>query len=147
MLGLKINAAKGNFFDRAKVIRAVDAGTRRVLSRFGAFVRTRARTSMRRRRRPSEPGQPPSVHTGLIKRFIFFVYELARKSVVIGPVKLNSVVDPGALAALEYGGQSTVEDRRGGPRRRITVRPRPYMRPALKAELSGLSALWKNSIR
>jgi hypothetical protein len=43
-------AAKQGFFDRAKVKNAVDAGTRRVLSRFGAFVRTRARTSIRKRK-------------------------------------------------------------------------------------------------
>jgi hypothetical protein len=144
---LTFKAAKSNFFDRAKVTSAVDRATLRVLSRFGAFVRTRARSSIRKRRRPSVPGTPPSSHTDLLKRFLFFSYEPERKSVVIGPAKLNSVVDPDAPPALEYGGRSTVEGRRGGPRRRITVRPRPFMGPALKAELPGLPAMWRDSVR
>jgi hypothetical protein len=59
---MTFQAAKGSFFDRAKVKNAVDAGTRRVLSRFGAFVRTRARTSIRKRKGTSPPGGPPHAH-------------------------------------------------------------------------------------
>ena len=64
MIGMKVKAAKGLFFDRARVINAVDRTTRRNLSRFGAFVRQRARSSIRTRKRISEPGQPPTNRTG-----------------------------------------------------------------------------------
>jgi len=56
------------FFDRQAVISKVDAATRRVLSRFGAFVRQRAKSSIRKRRNPAPPGSPPSSHTGLLKK-------------------------------------------------------------------------------
>ena len=46
MIGMKLDAAKGLFFDRARVTNAVDRTTRKNLSRFGAFVRKRARTSI-----------------------------------------------------------------------------------------------------
>lgn len=38
------------FFDREAVLNALDRKTRRALSRFGAFVRTRAKSSIRRAR-------------------------------------------------------------------------------------------------
>ena len=50
MIGMKLKAAKGLFFDRGAVLRATTAAERRVLSRFGAFVRQRARTSIRQRK-------------------------------------------------------------------------------------------------
>ncbi|HOM77081.1 MAG TPA: hypothetical protein PLE88_11240, partial [Anaerohalosphaeraceae bacterium] len=56
------------FFDSPKVIRAVDKSTRKVLSRFGAFVRRTAKQSIRKRKKSSTPGTPPSSHTGLLKR-------------------------------------------------------------------------------
>src|SRR5690606_27235103 len=89
MIGMKVNQAKALFFDRRAVTSRVDRATRKVLSRFGAFVRTRARSSLRRRKGASPPGQPPSSHTELVKRFLFFVYESEQKGVVIGPALLN----------------------------------------------------------
>lgn len=147
MNGFSVKAAKGNFFDRKKVVDAVGRATRRVLSKFGAFVRVRARSSIRKRKGVSTPGGPPSSHTGLIRKFLFFAYEPDRKSVVIGPARLNSVVDPDALPALEYGGESTAEDRRGGKRKRISVRARPFMGPAFEAEKPGLPAMWRDSVK
>ena len=59
------------FFDRQAVISKVDAATRRVLSKFGAFVRRSAKSSIRKLKKPAPPGHPPSSHTGLLKKFIF----------------------------------------------------------------------------
>jgi hypothetical protein len=143
MLGMKLHVAKGLFFDRARVTNAVDRTTRRNLSRFGAFVRRRARSSIRTRRRISDPGQPPTNRTGLLKRNIFFVYEPNRRSVVIGPVLLNK--SSGAPELLEHGG--TVIRRIGGRSVRMTYRPRPYMGPAFEAEQDRLEKLWRNSVR
>lgn len=144
MIQLSLKAAKAGFFDRDAVTKAVDRTTRRVLSKFGAFVRTRSRTSIRKRKGISPPGKPPHSHTGLLRDLIFFSYDQDRQSVVIGPVRLGRGTGE-APAALEYGGRSTI--RRRGKSVRVTIGPRPYMQPAFDAELPGLPALWKDSIR
>ncbi len=139
MIGYRINNIKGVFFDSAKVQAATSRAERRVLSRFGAYVRRSARSSIRKRKRPAAIGSPPSSHTGHLKKFIFFAYDVRRQSVVIGPVRLNN--KPGdAPAALEYGGRSHVirRNRRGRrhPQRvsvggrlpRHAIRPRPGSR-------------------
>ena len=143
MIGLKISEAKGLFFDRAAVTSAADRGTRKVLSRFGAFVRQSARSSIRRRKGISRPGEPPSSHTGLLKRHIFFVFSPEQRSVVIGPVLLNKGTDAPRL--LEHG--DTVVRRRRNRRVRMTYRARPYMQPAFEREQQQLPDLWKNSVR
>ena len=43
---LSFEASKANFFDRAVVLQATTRAERRVLSRFGAFVRARIQSSM-----------------------------------------------------------------------------------------------------
>jgi hypothetical protein len=147
VLNLDFKAAKAGFFDSAKVLKAVDKATRRVLSRFGAFVRRRAQTSIRKRKGVSPPGGPPYGHAGQLRKFLFFSYDTDRKSVVIGPARLGGTVDPRALPALEYGGPSTGEDPRTGDRRTIRVRARPFMGPAFEAELPGLEGMWRDSVR
>ncbi|MCL4743749.1 MAG: hypothetical protein KJZ54_16250, partial [Phycisphaerales bacterium] len=72
MLDLRI---KQMFFDRPKVRRAVDAARRKVLSKAGAFIRQTARTSIRKRKGSSKPGNPPHSHVGLLRRFILFGYD------------------------------------------------------------------------
>ena len=144
MIGMKINQAKGLFFDRTAVTSATDRAQRKVLSRFGAFVRQGARTSIRKRRAISQPGSPPSSHTGLLRRNIFFVYEPIRSSVIIGPILLNGTSGE-APALLEHGGQTI--GRRRKKRVRMTYRPRPYMGPAFEREKPKLPAMWRDSVR
>lgn len=141
MVQMKI---KSLFFDRPAVIAAVDAASRRALSRFGAFVRATAKSSIRRRKRPSQPGCPPSSQTGLLKRFIFFAYDPTRRSVVIGPQRLNQK-NTDAPHTLEYGGWTTVAER--GRKRRVFIAPRPYMQPAFDKERPNLPALWRDSAK
>lgn len=148
MIGWELSKMRWMFFDRPAVQRAVDKATRQVLSRFGAFVRTRARSSIRRAKGTSRPGRPPYAHTGLIKQ-ILFGYEPERKSVVIGPIRLNQKTGD-ALPALEYGGRSRVETgvrRRRRLERTVTIRPRPFMGPAFIEEQKQLPALWAGSIK
>jgi hypothetical protein len=140
---MTFQAAKGSFFDREKVKRSVDAGTRKVLSKFGAFVRQRAKTSIRKRKGTSPPGSPPYSHVGLLRKFILFAYDADRQSVVIGPTLIREGSQAPRL--LEHGGEATLETKRG--RRRARYRPRPFMRPAFEAEKPQLPALWRNSIR
>ncbi len=147
MIGYRLDS-QYLFFDSKRVMAATSRAERRVLSRFGAFVRRTARQSIRKRKGVSQPGRPPSSHAGALKRFIFFVYEPGRKSVVIGPVRLSG--RPGmAPRALEHGGRSRRAVRRRGRRtvRVITVRPRPFMGPAMEREKPKLSAIWRDSIR
>lgn len=152
------------FFDRALVRRTVSADALRGMSRIGAFVRRRSRSSMRRSRariwiktpggyiqvfKPSKPGSPPLAHRGDLKN-IFFALDPRTLSVVIGPLAYNRRDVP---ALLEFGGsvtrEATVYEGRGRdaqgrfsagkPRRarwNATIRPRPYMRPALAAEVA-----------
>ena len=146
MFGMNV---KKMFFDRKAVRRRVDKAARRVLSRFGAFVRTTARHSIRKRKRVSRPGEPPSSHTGSLRRLIFFGYDPGRKSVVIGPVPLRSASGRDVPETLEYSGRATII---GGPRRkrrkrRVKIAARPFMGPAMAKEKPKLSAMWAGSIR
>lgn len=142
MIGFEI---KRMFFDRQAVISKVDAATRRVLSKFGAFVRRSAKSSIRKRKKPAPPGQPPSSHTGLLKKFIFFGYDAARQSVVIGPTRLNQKGRGEAPPLLEYGGKATLVRR--GKKKRVTYQARPYMGPAFEKEKPQLPAMWRGSIK
>jgi len=158
------------FFDRKAVTRRVDRTTQRVLSRFGAFVRRTSRQSIRKRKKASSPGSPPSSHIGLLKKFIYFGYDPSRESVVIGPVRLTQKGRGEAPANLEYGGTISLPSRtvevKGQPgrdeqgrftksiKRKITikggrhqVRPRPFMQPAFEAELPKVASLWRDSVK
>jgi len=143
MIGLSFQAAKRGFFDRAAVQQKVEKATRKVLSRFGAFVRQRAKTSIKKRKEISRPGQPPHSHVGLLRKFILFAYDPNRKSVVIGPTLTKQESEAPRL--LEHGGDTTLETREGP--KRAHYRPRPFMGPAFEAEKPQLPALWKNSVR
>ena len=145
MIGLNFNVAKGMFFTSPAVLGAVDRATRRVLSKFGAYVRRSARSSIRKRKKVSEPGKPPSSHTGLLRKFIFFGYDRADQTVVIGPVPLRAKAEAPEL--LEHGGR--VHRKVGKRRRRVrtmTYRPRPYMQPAFEINKPKLPAMWKDSV-
>lgn len=96
-------AKRFTFFDERAVQNALDKGTRRALSKFGAFVRARAKSSIRKRKSVSKPGSPPSSHTGKLKKHIYFGYDVQRKSVVIGALPFSS---SRAQELLEHGGAS-----------------------------------------
>lgn len=140
---LTLKEAKRNFFDRDAVLKRVDAVKVKVLSKGGAFVRQRARSSMRRRKGSSKPGSPPSAHkNALLKEKLFFSYDPSTDSVVVGPVALSR--KPEAPALNEFGG--TVTRRRHGRTRVATYPERPYMAPALKAEEPKLPSYWHNTV-
>ncbi len=88
-------AVKSQFFDRQVVIDAVGRASAQALAKAGAFIRTGARSSMKRRKASAPPGMPPSVHapSGAFAslRNILFAFDPATKSMVIGPVALNQL--------------------------------------------------------
>lgn len=139
-------------FDQKIVINAKDRATRRVLMKFGSFVRRTAKQSIRKGKAISVPGKPPKSHSGELKKLIFFSYEPRKQNVVIGPLLFRSTKvkqSPLGLEALEYGGFIT-HKRKGtlGLRsKRFRFRARPFMAPAFEKEHPKLSGMWKNSIR
>ena len=148
---------KSMFFDRQKVKDAVDKATRKVLAKFGAYVRTAAKSSIRKRKAISAPGQPPSSHAGHLKRLIYFGYDSGRHSVVIGPTPFRSTAEAPAL--LEYGGtarraKKVIRRRRGAARAQVVkktvtmkYRARPFMGPAFEKERPKLTAMWAGSVK
>lgn len=138
MITIKI---KQFFFDRAAVIRAVEPAKLKVLSKVGAFVRRRAQTSMRYRKKASKPGTPPSAHKNsgaLLRKLIYFGYDPQTDSVVVGPVQARGGQAP---RLNEFGGTLKAKGKT------FTYPPRPFMAPALKAEEPKLPSYWSNTIR
>ncbi len=158
MVTLKISEFKRTFFDEETINRAVDKARVKGLSGAGAFVRTRAQSLIKkapyesrkrrgakrisRRRASSRPGRPPYSQTGLLKRWILFGYDKSTDSVVIGPALINK--SSGAQRILEFGGVAEMSD---GSKKRIE--PRPYMGPALAAEIEdgSIVAQFAGSVR
>jgi len=143
-IGVRIAQAKSLFFDRQKVLSQVSRAERRVLSKFGAYVRQDAKQRIRRRKRPSQPDESPTNQTGLLKRHIYLIFDPDRHSVVIGPARLTTGTN--APGTLEYGGQAVVQTSAGQPVR-VAIQERPYMGPAFRQELPKVSALWRDSVR
>lgn len=111
---------KDVFFDRPNLLFAIDAAERKTLSRIGAFLRKRARSQLRKRKRVSQAGESPSVHSNdnvQTLRNILFGYEASTHGVVVGPVKLNQYQSlNGAFRSgtipelLEFGGEAGIRE-------------------------------------
>lgn len=155
---------KSLFFDKPRIIRALSEAKQKAMSKAGAFIRRRARSSLKRRKASSAPGSPPSVHSGdavATLKNIQFGYDQAADSVVIGPVRLNMTDRLGgqyskgtAPQVHEFGGTRGVLEIQGRngrwyradqrSRRKIAGKvtrvrnanypARPFMGPALEAE-------------
>ncbi len=135
---------KQSFFDRDKVVNALRKAQRREFSRYGAFVRTAARTSMRRRKQSSEPGNPPSAHVGTLRDLLFFSWDGDSLSVVVGPATTRKPT--GVPHLLEMGGIAFRPAGKGG------IKPAkypayPYMQPAFKKTVSKLGKSFRGSVR
>jgi hypothetical protein len=153
--GIRLNVAKSRFFDRKAIQRELGKVELRAFRHYGGLVRKVARNSIRRppktkrSRVPtagtffgqvrSKPGNPPFSHTGLLREHIFFAYDKARRSVVIGPAKLSGHANT-APHALEYGGPS-----RSSSGVIVNIRPRPYMGPAAVEGDKQLPEIWRKA--
>jgi hypothetical protein len=133
--GRSFESFKKSFFDSEAVLKALDKAERKQLSKFGAFVRQRWRTSLRYRDTPSPAGGPPSVHRSTLRtktnrktgararqavsperEFVFFAYEAEEKTVIVGPAKTNQKPPRGiggqtVTEVIEYGGTETITER------------------------------------
>lgn len=166
MIEFKIENVKDLFFDSPKVKKLTAAGFRRGLSKMGAFIRTKAITLILRHnirrgfgvktkvknRHPgqiSPVGEAPYSHTGLLAKFLFFAFDQSAKAVYVGPVKLNRPTE-NAPRLLEYGGHTSRVEKRftmASRVRQLFYRPRPFMHPALEAELPKLPEALAGCVR
>lgn len=136
---------KSAFLDSAKIQRAADAGTRKVLGWFGGYVRKVAQHSIHKRKAISQPGQPPSSHEGSLKNMIRYAVDMGRQSVVIGPESKSAGSRVPAL--LEHGGTVLLSLRRRGFKKQARYRPRPFMGPAFAKSMPALPAMWAKSVK
>jgi hypothetical protein len=153
---------KDAFFDRAAVGDRVPPAIRQALSKFGAFVRKRAKSSLKYKDGTSAPGQPAAVHrsdrftrttkskgktkvqhASPLRELLFFSFDQAQRSVVIGPAAGGP--RSGAPENLEKGGQAVVG--RGAARRSVSIRARPTMGLAFAAELPSAPDNFRDLIR
>ena len=152
---------KLNFFDAKAVTDPVDRAKKRLLSRVGAFTRTKARQSLKYGTGVSPPGRPPIVHRSIgftrkkkskgvvtqqpaspLRELLFFAYDPSADSVVIGPAIGGS--HTGAPEALEWGGSTRVV--RHGRTVTIRIGARPTVTPALETEAPKAIATLKDSL-
>lgn len=168
MLKFTMREAKKFFFDRKRVMDAMDRATARVFGRFGGTVRLAAQRSMKQASGPKDyaaPGRPPKVHKGFLRGFIYYIYDPGERAVVIGPTPLPGrrrspfsnytvpeVHEKGAPAAYRIGAQKDTYTRYGRVKYRAAGRTyhypaRPYMAPAFEKVLTKLPDYWRNSIR
>jgi hypothetical protein len=142
---------KKAFFDRGKVSRFLDAKTKRVLSKFGSFVRRRAQTSMRpdpkadKGGKPtySPAGQPPRARgRKLLRKMLFFAYEQAAKTVYVGPLRLAATAQQHVPKTHEEGGV-IVRRTRGGGQKHHRYKKRPFMKPAFDREIGWVAAEYR----
>lgn len=129
------------FFDRPRVMAAVDRATARTLTLSGKIVRdktkqlirkmgharTRQLTSARGRARvadeianrpPSAPGTSPHTHTGFFRKWIGYAYDPRSRSVVIGSLRSHWLYD-----LHEFGGRHPRPQTNGGRGGRYPPRP------------------------
>lgn len=144
-IGMRLKDAKALFFDRPAVIAMLNRRERSMLSRFGAFVRRRAKSSIKfsSKNETSQPGRAPKGHTHKLRDKIYFAADPRRRSVVTGPVTFGGRTGE-ELQALEEGGFVNLKESIKGEavrRRRVFIRARPFMLPAFKAELPKATSL------
>jgi hypothetical protein len=81
-----LKATQQWFFTSDKVKDLIDPAVRKALAKFGAFVRQRAKTSIKTRAGTSRPGRPPFSHTGTLKKFIYFSKSFSRSLDKVSPL-------------------------------------------------------------
>jgi hypothetical protein len=114
---------RNSFFDRPAVVGRLTIARRKALTKAGAYVRKRARSSMRRRKSASKPGSPPSAHesgSAPSLKTILFAYDEQIDGVVVGPVKLNRYINGvearSTVGALhEFGETANISEHRYMP--------------------------------
>ena len=165
-LEVTIRGVQASFFDSEKVLAAARKGTVKALSKCGAFVRREAKSSIRYANKSATPGMPPKAHRGRLtrtskkkdgtvttrqvsplKELIYFAYDTANGSVVVGPADFKNRAKRAyrVPTILEQGG--TVHTRT--PRALKTSRypGNPFMAPALAKVQGKFPAMFQDLLR
>lgn len=147
--GVSFQQLKAGFFDVKKITDDAARAHAKVQAAFGAKTRRRMQTSLRYRKKASEPGKPPSAHRGRggkspLRELIFFSRDLTNNSVVIGPLPFGQR----GASALERGGVATFKARDGKIRTGV-FEARPFARPAgdAEAKAQNFSELLRANVR
>lgn len=164
----ELNAKTSGAFDSSMVSRRARVAFGQPLAKAAAFIWRRATHSIRRPRRvrldelspirrrifeesrdqanrdggpipilpfaSSRPGEPPRSPTGILRSTIFFAVD--ESSAIIGPVG-RSGSGRRVPSVLEFGGESNYRGRN------VRIEARPFMRPALTAEIDQLPQLFE----
>lgn len=117
-----------------KLKRKAQTGTFKSLGHAGATIRLIAKRSIRKRKKESPEGTPPSTQTKRLPHAIVFAVEKQHLRVLIGPAK--SMV-----------GIAGAEQEHGGKWRRERFDKRPFMAPALEKARSRLPRHWSGSVQ
>lgn len=151
MIGIYLHQVKGSF-DASTILWPTNRFVKKLLHRFGGYVRNTQRNSMKRANDPphgprkrSKPGNPPLRHAANpdIKETVFYYVDPHRKDVIIGMVLLQTKSRVGEMpmpGVLEYGGEALIYsgrwNRRTGHAGRtvkvVKVLPRPSAVPAFE---------------
>lgn len=139
-----------------RYLKRVNSSQPSSLGKAAALVRKTAKWSIRKRKKISRPGDPPSSHANqLLKRNIFYEVDRRRQNATIGPVALNQRIK-GIPETLEHGGKSTIipwVSKRGSRKERkrkvrmVTVKARPFMGPALEKVRTKLVKYWRGNVK
>ncbi len=133
MIGMRVSITD----ETQQVIKAARKANIRNLAHAAATVRKTAQKSIKggKSKKPSPPGQPPRTRRGnKLRRAILFAVEGHQQTAVIGP---------GAHRV----GTSALAHEFGGFYKAAKYPARPFMRPALEANLARMPAIWGNSIK
>ncbi len=117
-----------------KVLAKAQQGNFKSLGHAGAAIRLTAKRSIRRRKKASPEGQPPSTRKGQLRGAIRYEVEKQKDLVVIGPD--HSKV-----------GTSGSAHEHGGKYKRQRYPKRPFMGPALEKTKDRLPKVWAGSVK
>lgn len=128
---MSVNASVKSKEDFGRVRKSHNAAKITTYKRAGAYIYRIARNSMKKRKGPSKPGQPPNTR-GLYRNALVFIVQ--DESVVIGP-RFSRVGR--SFAAHEFGGKHY----------KTLLPKRPTMAPALRKAIPRLSSFMKGSMQ
>jgi hypothetical protein len=157
--GFSLETWKSGFFDRPGVIAAINKTTHRYLNRFGYEVAREAKRLMVDAPPGvySPPGFAPFAHSGLLRKMIYWAFDVATRSLVVGPSALKDHYTPYTNfmvpELLEYGGTAIRKGRGGFMWQKYGqaipiyhYEPRPYMGPALTYVWARNDLIWDRAI-
>ncbi len=117
-----------------KVLAKAKRGSIKSLGHAGATIRLTAKRSIRRRKKPSPEGRPPSTRKAQLRGAILYAVEKQNDLVAIGPERAKV-------------GTSAAAHEHGGRYKRQRYPKRPFMGPALETTKERLPRKWAGSVK